>query len=213
MTDDTEYTWRDSMVGERMSVDQEFAPRVADSEFSNQEWGLIMTAVSFEIAHPDDPDRARLVADTSKVGQIVPELEKIQQAGGMGVPGGGGSPGGPGGRGGGGSGGFLGSIKEALGLGGGSDGPDTEDVVSRADALTREYADKLQERLESNGKWESIRTQAAAEAGHYPEEGEFDDGSGADSDGSAAEGDAADATGGSADGTTREETAGSEEDA
>jgi len=162
--DGTEYTWRDQMVGERMAVDQEFSGRIADSELSNQEWGMIMTAVSFEIENSADPEKARLVADTSKVEHVIPEMEKLQDASGMGMPGGaaGGS------RGSGGSGGFLGSVKDALGLGGDDDGTDDE-VLARADALTREYAGKLQTRLEDNGKWTGIRKQAAVEYGIDPE--------------------------------------------
>lgn len=154
--DGSEYTWRDRMVGERMAVDQEFSPRIVNSDFTNQEWGMIMTAVRFEIDRATDPENARLVADTSQVKHIVPELEKLQQAS-MGMPDG--STGG--GRGRSGSGGFLGSIKSALGFGG-DGGADVDDVVSRADTLTGEYAEKLQTRLEENGKWESIRVEAAA---------------------------------------------------
>lgn len=190
-----EYTWRDQMVGERMAVDQEFSPRVADSEFSNQEWGLIMTATNFEIENPEDPETARLVADTSKVKHVVPELEKMQESMNQmgGAPGGGGRSGGSGG-----SGGFLGSVKDALGLGEGGGGRDVEDTVSRADALTREYAGKLQERLEANGKWEGIRAQAAAEAGHH--EDLDDPGSGSDpSTADADESDADEAEAGEAD--------------
>jgi hypothetical protein len=145
--------WRDAIVGDRMAVDREFTPRVTDSGFSNQEWGLIMTAVEFEIEHPEDPEKARLVADTSKVEHVVPEMEKIQnEMGGM--------PGGSGGGGGGSSGGLLGSVRDALGLGG-DDGPDVEATVNRADDLTGEYARMLQDRLEDQGKWERVREQAA----------------------------------------------------
>ncbi|MFB6255890.1 MAG: DUF5799 family protein, partial [Haloplanus sp.] len=56
--------WTDRIVGDRMAVDREFSDRVRASEFSNQEWGLVMTAVDFEIEHAEDPDRARIVADT-----------------------------------------------------------------------------------------------------------------------------------------------------
>jgi hypothetical protein len=31
--------WTDSIVGDRMSVDRAFNQRVADSEFTRQEWG------------------------------------------------------------------------------------------------------------------------------------------------------------------------------
>lgn len=155
----TDSDWQDLMVGDRMAVDRQFSERVAASRFSSQEWGLIMTAVEFRIEDPGDAENARLVADTSKVEQIVPELEKVRDAqGAMGGPGGGGS------RGGGSSGGFLGSVKDALGIGG-ADGGDHAEVVGRADAMTNEYAGLLQDRLENEGKWERIRTAAAASAG------------------------------------------------
>lgn len=150
--------WTDQIVGARMSVDQEFSRRVTNSTFSNQEWGLIMTATEFEIEHADDPDRARIVADTSKIDQVLPELEKMsEQMGAMGAGGGGRRSGGSGG------GGFLDSVKSAFGLGGGGDGGDDHaDTKQAAEELTQEYAQELQAHLEGNGRWEEIRTIAAA---------------------------------------------------
>lgn len=142
--------WTDAIVGERMAVDREFNDRVQASEFSSQEWGLIMTATEFEIENADDPDRARLVADTEKLPSIMPELDNIQdQMSAMG-----GAPGG--GSGGSDSGGLLGGIKRALGLGGGDDGVD-EDRLVAAEQLTQEYADELQAHLEENDRWEQVR--------------------------------------------------------
>jgi len=149
----TERGWQDLIVGDRMAVDQEFAQRVTDSEFSKQEWGLVMTAVEFGIEHPDDEERARIVADTSKVEQVMPEMENIQsQMGAMGGAGGQQSGGG----------GIFGSVKDALGLGGegGDDGVD-EERVEAADRLAQEYADELQQRLESQGKWAQVREAAS----------------------------------------------------
>lgn len=147
-------SWTDTIVGERMAVDQEFSSRIADSQFSNQQWSLIMTATEFEIEHADDPDRARLVADTEKVEQIVPELEN--------VPSGAGAMGGPGqaGRDQSSSGGVLSTLKGALGLGGDDDGVDPEKLEA-AERLAQEYADELQAHLESEGRWESVRRAAA----------------------------------------------------
>lgn len=151
----TETDWRDLMVGDRMAVDREFSGRVAESNFSSQEWGLIMTATEFRVVDADDPERARLVADTSKVEQVVPELETLnRRMGAMGPGSGGGES----------SSGIVGSVKEALGMGD-DDGRDTEDVVRRADQLTGEYAKLLQDRLENEGKWERIRSVAAGDAG------------------------------------------------
>ncbi|MFC6614554.1 DUF5799 family protein [Halopenitus salinus] len=147
--------WTDSIVGDRMAVDREFNDRVLDSQFSSQEWGLIMTATEFEIEHPEDPDRARIVADTSKLPQMMPEIENIRErmpaaGGGAGDSSGGGLAGGSGG-----SGGLFDSIRNALGLGG-SDGVD-DDQLEAAERLVQEYADALQERLESKGSFEQVR--------------------------------------------------------
>jgi hypothetical protein len=129
-----------------MAVDKEFGERVRESEFTSQEWGLVMAAVEFEIEGADDPETARVVADTSQVPQIMPELDNVRsQMGAMGGAPGGGSGGG---------GGVVDSIKGALGLGGG-DGADDERLAA-AERLAQEYADELQERLEDRGKWTKI---------------------------------------------------------
>ncbi|MFB6140350.1 MAG: DUF5799 family protein [Halosimplex sp.] len=139
--------WSDRIVGERMQTDQEFAEKVAVSNFSRQQWGLIMTAVEFEIEDPEDPERARLVADTSKVETIVPELEKVDRASGM-APGGGRQSDE--------SGGILGNVKDALGLGGGGGGGVDREQLAAAEEMAQMYAGDLQERLESTGKWEEV---------------------------------------------------------
>jgi hypothetical protein len=142
--------WTDSIVGDRMTVDREFNDRVENSEFTSQEWGLIMTATELDIDHADDPDRARIVADTEKLPQIMPELENVRsQMSQMG-----GAPGAD--AGGSGGGGIVDSLKGALGLGGGSDGVD-QDRVDAAEKLTQAYADALQNHLESKNKWEQVR--------------------------------------------------------
>ena len=142
--------WTDAIVGERMTVDNQFNERVAASRFSSQEWGLIMTATELEIENADDPEAARVVADTSNLPAIMPELENLRsQMAGMG-----GAPGGD--AGGSGGGGLVDSIKGALGLGGGSDGPSDEELEA-AERLTQEYADELQAHLEEVGKWEQVR--------------------------------------------------------
>ncbi|MFC7139376.1 DUF5799 family protein [Halosimplex aquaticum] len=138
--------WSDRIVGERMQVDQEFAEKVAASNFSRQQWGLIMTAVEFEIEGPEDPETARLVADTSKVESIVPELENVDRATGMAA--GGGRPSDDSG------GGLLDGVKDALGLGGGG-GVDREQLAA-AEEMAQMYAGDLQEKLESRGKWDEV---------------------------------------------------------
>jgi hypothetical protein len=140
--------WTDAIVGDRMTVDREFNERVAASEFTSQEWGLIMTATEFEIEHADDPDRARIVADTSKLPQMMPELERVRsQVSSMGGGGGGGSA--PSSSGG----GLFDSVKSALGLGGGA----SDARLEAAEALVQEYADELQSHLESKNKFEQVR--------------------------------------------------------
>jgi hypothetical protein len=145
--------WTDAIVGDRMTVDNQFTDRVAASRFSSQEWGLIMTATEFEIENADDSENARIVADTSSLPAIMPELENVRSQ----VAAMGGAPGGAGGSGGSG-GGLVDSIKGALGLGGsgGSDGPSDEELDA-AERLVQEYADELQAHLEEVGKWEQVR--------------------------------------------------------
>lgn len=138
--------WTDAIVGERMAVDQEFAGRVHDSQFTSQEWGLIMTATEFEIEHSEDPDAARIVADTSNLPAIMPEVEEMRQN--MGQMGG--APAQKNSK------GFLSSVKDALGVGGGGDGVDPERVTAAED-LVQEYADALQNHLEEKGRWEQVR--------------------------------------------------------
>ena len=141
--------WTDSIVGDRMTVDREFNDRIASSRFSSQEWGLIMTATEFEIEHPDDPDRARIVADTDKLPQMMPELDRVRKQ--VGAMGGASDDGGSGG-----GGGLMDSIKGAFGLGNGSS--EDEQKLHAAEQLTQEYADRLQSHLESKGKWDQVRT-------------------------------------------------------
>ncbi|KTG10424.1 hypothetical protein AUR64_12735 [Haloprofundus marisrubri] len=142
--------WTDSIVGERMTVDREFNQRIRDSAFTSQEWGLIMTATEFEIENADDAENARIVANTEKVPQILPELENVRSQ----MQSMGGAPE-RGNRGGGG--GIVDSIKGALGIGGGDSGGVNQDELERAERLTQEYADELQSHLEQKGKWQQVR--------------------------------------------------------
>jgi len=70
--------WTDQVVGERMTVDKEFTQDVIDSEFSNQEWNLIMSAVEFEIENPESPADARIVANTEKVATIEDLVDRYE---------------------------------------------------------------------------------------------------------------------------------------
>lgn len=146
--------WNDHIVGDRMTVDQEFSSRVQESRFSSQQWGLIMTATSFEIENPGESN-ARIVANGDHLPDIMPEVEKIENQ----MPG----PGGPeDSDDSGGSGGFIAEIKDTLGLGGGGGGVD-EAKLSAARSLTQEYANELQRHLEERGKWERVQEVAAGE--------------------------------------------------
>ncbi|AKH98024.1 DUF5799 family protein [Halanaeroarchaeum sulfurireducens] len=141
-------SWHDRVVGARMSVDDTFEDRVVASSFSRQQWNLLMTAVEFEIVDAEDPERARIVADTDGLDAVLPELDALDQ--GMAAMGGsesdvGGSAGG----------GLVDSIKGALGMR--DDG--SVDDTQRAEAveLTQAYADTLQTHLEEQDRWEEIR--------------------------------------------------------
>ncbi|WP_336359335.1 DUF5799 family protein [Haladaptatus sp. ZSTT2] len=147
----SERPWTDRIVGARMTVDNLFTDRIAESQLTRQEWGLIMMAVDLEIEHPDDPERARLVANTEKVPEIVPELDNIRQQ----------MQGGPSKQKQ--SGGMMDSVKNALGLGS-SDPAVDEEEIRAAERLANEYAETLQRHLEENGRWEEIRRVAAQQA-------------------------------------------------
>ncbi|UIP01085.1 DUF5799 family protein [Halobaculum sp. CBA1158] len=138
--------WTDAIVGERMAVDREFTDRLRDSRFSNQEWGLIMTATEFEIENADDPDSARIVADTEKLPQIIPELENISKQ--MGAMSGQEDSSGP-------LGGIVSDITDTL-FGGGGGGADREKLEA-AEQLTQEYAEQLQRHLEQKDRFEQVR--------------------------------------------------------
>ncbi|WP_440989413.1 DUF5799 family protein [Haloarchaeobius baliensis] len=149
--------WTDQVVGERMTVDKEFTQDVVNSEFSNQEWDLIMSAVEFEIENPESPADARIVANTEKVATIVPELDDINaqmQAMG-GAPGGGSRDRGSGGS------GLVDSVKSALGMGGGGDDEPDQERIDAASELAGRYGEELQAHLESKGRWEEICAVAA----------------------------------------------------
>lgn len=138
--------WTDRIAGARMAVDQQFQARIRDSRFSNQEWGLVMTAVEFDIERPDDPASAELVAHTDTVEQILPELDNLPR--GMG-----GTPDTSK------SGSSGGVLKRFRGLFGGSGtepaSVDQEDLEA-ARRLVEAYTDELQAYLIEEGQWEDV---------------------------------------------------------
>lgn len=153
--DAAETDWRDMVVSDRMAVDREFGDRVDRSQFTRQEWGLIMTAAEFHIEHPEDPERARIVADTSSVPAVVPQFENLREAQAVGAGGGIAGPDSGGG-------GLLDSVKRALGLDGGDGGDEAdEETLAAAQELADEYAAQLQERLERRDRWDDVRAAAA----------------------------------------------------
>ena len=149
MSDD----WRDQLAGARMQVDQQFQDRLEQSQFTNQEWGLIMTAIEFEVEHATDPDQAELVPNTSQLDQIVPELDRIQrEMGGAMRPQESASS----------SGGILGRFKQYLGgLSTNASGQSNEERMAAATVLVEEYATDLQAYLEKRDRWDDIREAAA----------------------------------------------------
>lgn len=154
----SEDSWTDRIAAERMRVDQQFEGRIESSSFSRQQWGLVMTATQFEIENPDDPERARLVADTSSLSSVMSEIERMGEQGGGGM----GAMGGGGGGGGSSSGGILSSITDALPFGGGG-GSGESPLMQEGAELASEYATQLQERLEERGRWKAICKQASGQ--------------------------------------------------
>ncbi|WP_436935581.1 DUF5799 family protein [Halovenus marina] len=135
----------EQLAGARMQVDGRFNDRILDSQFSNQEWGLIMTAVEFEIDQPEDPAQAQLVANTDNVSAVIGELGDEQPRHPAGT-----APAGTDS-----SGGILDRLGDALGLGSSESTDDTEQLEA-AEALAREYADELQAFLEEEGRWAAV---------------------------------------------------------
>jgi hypothetical protein len=142
--------WTDSIIGERMTVDQQFSDRIQASQFTNSEWGLIMTATELEIENADDPETATIVANTDNLATIIPELDEIrsQTAAMAGQPSSGSESSG---------GGLLGSLKRALGFSGNDDSGVDQEKLAAAESLTQEYAETLQQHLVSNGTFERAR--------------------------------------------------------
>jgi len=147
----TDSDWTSRIAGERMAVDKQFSDRVEASSFSNQQWGLVMTAVEFEITDPGDPETARLVADTSKLGSIMPELDRVGNQNPM-------AAGGDSGPSESSAGGLLDGVKSLLGLTGGDSDDERTD---EAEELAQAYAEELQSQLESNGRWKAVCEQAS----------------------------------------------------
>lgn len=132
--------WLDRVAGLRMEFDSEFSEVVADSPFTNQQWGLIMTAAEFRIQTPEDPEAAELLPVTEKLPAIMDQVEQLDE--GMGGLGGGRRGAG---------GGIVDSVRDRLGIGDGDD-----ELVEAAEAMLAQYADGFQERLVAEGRWDEV---------------------------------------------------------
>ncbi|WEL17444.1 MULTISPECIES: DUF5799 family protein [unclassified Halorhabdus] len=135
----TDGSWTQRIAAERMQTDQEFADRVAASPLSSQQWGLVMTAVEFEIDGPEDPETAELVVDAQKLTSVMDEIRRIgdRQPGGAATADN--------------SGGLLDSVKDVFG------GSEADDQLREtAEDLAAEYATALQTRLEERGRWAEV---------------------------------------------------------
>jgi len=149
----SEHRWQDLIVGDRMRVDESFAGEVQRSGFTRSEWGMIMTAVDFEIV--GEGESAELVANTDNVDAILPELDEIVKRMGGYEPESAGSA--LGNLLSGGGGGILQNVRSSLGLRNGVDPERRQEAIR----LANDYARALQGHLEERGRWEEIRDLAA----------------------------------------------------
>ena len=138
--------WADHLAGARMRVDQQFEQRVVDSQFTSQEWGLIMTAVEFDIRQPGDPERAHMIAVTEDLEAVIPALEDIQQEMGANMGPRGDTDGG----------GILGRLRSYVGSLTDSGSGMDEEQLDAARVLIDDYADQLQAHLEEQSRWAEV---------------------------------------------------------
>lgn len=135
------------LVGHRLAVDQEFAERLHESEFSSMEWDLIMSTVSFEMEEPDDPEAAAIVPNVEELPAAISAIEDLPDAG-PGVHGGPDRAGG--------SGGIVDRLTSRFGITG-DEGPTSPDARRRAaTALVTEYAEVLQIHLKQQRAWTAL---------------------------------------------------------
>jgi hypothetical protein len=150
--------WTDKLARARIQVDKEFYESIERSQFTEQEWGLIMRATEWRVANPESPEHAKLVAETDKVAEILPQLSRIRQdvqtaaagpeaarqrtlAEGFS--------------------GWINGFVEMLSRAVTSNSRDSR--VEDAEALAAEYAERVQDYLERRGKWNEVRKAAAEE--------------------------------------------------
>lgn len=137
--------WERLIIWDRIAVDQQFAGRVEHSQFTTEQWELIMTAVELTIESPEGTPR--LVADTTELPEVIPYLKSLPaQSPNAGTD----------------SFGFLSSIRSLFSPSGTpSRGARDDDVLADATALANEYAQVLQSHLEATDKWDDIAEIAA----------------------------------------------------
>lgn len=150
--------WTDKLARARIQVDKEFHEEVKRTQFTEQEWGLVMTAVEWRVANPDDPEHARLVAETDNVKDILPQLTRIrrdvetaaagpdaarQRSLAEGFSG------------------WINGFVEMLSRAVTSESTDSR--VEDAETLAAEYAERVQDYLERRNRWDEVRQAAAAE--------------------------------------------------
>jgi len=135
--------WYSRAAHERVQVDQTFNARLRDKPVTAHQWGLLMTAIEFDIVNPEEPERARIVPDVSKVDSVLEQVKEAEDASNAPAPD---SPG------------VVERVKRTLGL------SDPEDPYKRAArSLASQYATELQEELEEQGRWEESCQRAAKE--------------------------------------------------
>ncbi len=135
------------LVGHRLAVDQEFAERLRESEFSSMEWDLIMSTVSFELEDPGDPETATIVPNVEDLPAAISAIEDLPDTGH-------GSHGNP--ERGGDASGMVDRLTSRLGFDRteGSSSPD--DRRQAATALVTEYAEVLQIHLKQQRAWTEL---------------------------------------------------------
>jgi len=128
--------WRDRLARYRLRADREFEDRIREAALDRRQWNLAMTAVTFRFADADDPAAAELVADTTNLDDVLPEMRAVGEEDD--------------------DGGLLDGVTSALGL---DDGEDP--LKQEAERLVEEYTDELGAILKRENAWDDLRRAAA----------------------------------------------------
>lgn len=141
----SERSWKNLIMDDRMTIDQEFAPRIQASPLSQQQWELILVAAEFKVEHPENPEEASIVADTSGFPQITPHLDQLPDWTGQGETTSGVR-------------GFLDTIRGLVDFRREED--IKEETLREGESLAQDYADALESHLRERGKWEKVCEEA-----------------------------------------------------